>query len=130
MGNEYSASGGGLTSLPPVIDNGDDWRRMRDPKHKGDDIIKLCDPRNKVRFSHHFLCSFIFDQEIEALTDAHSEGSSESGKIRRHLQLLRVNSVYNSFFYPGEGQPFDWNPIEFFFASSITPSDEQGSPMY
>ena len=70
-----AAHRGDLTSLPPLIDNSDDWRRMRVLKHAGDDIIKLCDPRNKVRFSNHFLCSFVFDREIEDLTDAKSEGS-------------------------------------------------------
>ena len=67
--------------MPRLIYIGDDWRRMRVLKHAGDDIVKLCDPRNKVRFSPYFLCSFIFDQEIEALTDAFSDGSSLSGKI-------------------------------------------------
>uniref|UniRef100_M4BHS8 Uncharacterized protein n=1 Tax=Hyaloperonospora arabidopsidis (strain Emoy2) TaxID=559515 RepID=M4BHS8_HYAAE len=82
-----------MTHLPPLIDNSDDWRSLRDLKHAADDILKLCETRNKVRFSEHLFSAILIDREIVALTDVHSDGSTTSGAIRRHLQLLRKNTT-------------------------------------
>uniref|UniRef100_A0AAV1T278 Endonuclease/exonuclease/phosphatase domain-containing protein n=1 Tax=Peronospora matthiolae TaxID=2874970 RepID=A0AAV1T278_9STRA len=54
--------------LAPLIDNSDDWRKLRGINYAGDDILRLCDPHRRVRMSHHLMCAIVFDNEIFALT--------------------------------------------------------------
>ena len=119
-----------MLHLPPLIDNADDWSRLREVKHAADDILKLWDPHSKVRFSQHRLCAILFDHEIAALTEAHSEVSSPAGKIRPHLQLLRKIPAYKADCYPPDHQQIDWVAVERFFASALTPAEEQRLLLY
>ena len=119
-----------LPHLPTLLDSGDDWSRLRELNHASDDILKLCDPRNKVRFSQHLVCALLFDAEITALTDSHSEGDSPSGLLRRHLQLVRKNPNYKSAVYPTNAQEANWCAVVRFFADALTPAGAQQLLLY
>ena len=43
------------SGLSPLIDNGDEWHKLRELKYAEDDILNLCDPCRKVRYSQNLL---------------------------------------------------------------------------
>ena len=110
------------SGLSPLLDNGDDWHKLRELKYAADDILKLCDPCRKVRYSQHLLCALLFEHEIGVLTEGVAVPSSPDLQIRRHLQLLKQNTAYKSAFYQDDRQYVDWRAVESFFYSALTPA--------
>ena len=110
-----------LRSVAPVL-NGDDWHKLRELKYAADDILKLCDPCRKVRYSQHLLCALLFEHEIGVLTEGVAVPSSPDLQIRRHLQFLKQNTAYKSAFYQDDRQYVDWRAVESFFYSALTPA--------
>ena len=60
--------------LAPLLDSSDDWNKLKAKNYAGDDLLRLCDPQSRARFSYHLLCALLYDHEIAALVDGTSSG--------------------------------------------------------
>lgn len=119
------------SGVSPTIDNGDDRHKLRDLKYAADAIPKLCDLRRKARYGQHLLCAILFEQGIQALSDgAPTAESSPNLLLRRHLNLLRHNSAYQTALYKADGHHVDWMMVERLFYTAITLADEDALMCY
>ena len=75
------------------MDNGDDWRKLRDVHYAKDEILRLCDLQRWVRLSQHLLYAVLFDQEILALTGDVTQLILPPEKLRCLVRLLWKHSL-------------------------------------
>ncbi|KAG3124790.1 hypothetical protein C6341_g26032 [Phytophthora cactorum] len=59
--------------LAPLIDNRDDWHRLRNLAYGGDPLLKLCDVSHKIPLADHISCAIMYDTEIRALINTELE---------------------------------------------------------
>ena len=77
------------SSLAPLIDNLDDWRRLRTNGYGGDDLLRRCDVKHKEQLARHILCVSPYSAEIRSVTgtdDAKDTGIAS--QLRRHFAGL------------------------------------------
>uniref|UniRef100_A0AAV1TYE8 Uncharacterized protein n=1 Tax=Peronospora matthiolae TaxID=2874970 RepID=A0AAV1TYE8_9STRA len=111
--------------LAPLIDNSDDWRKLRGINYAGDDILRLCDPHRRVRMSHHLMCAIVFDNEIFALTGTGGKPVRPAEQLRCHFRLLRTNSTYKDTYYPDGDAPIDWTALVRYFTTALAPAEQR-----
>ncbi|KAE9032084.1 hypothetical protein PR002_g9366 [Phytophthora rubi] len=104
-------------NLAPLVDNRDDWNRLRDCGYGKDDILRLCDEGNKLRFAQHILCAIIYEKDIRVLTG--TEDEAENGaltRLTRHREVLRTNDRYHKAYYATK-QNINWFEVARFFSA-------------
>ena len=69
-------------------DNVDSWKKMRFYHYGNDELLRLCDPGRRVKFSHHMLCAHLYQVEIEELLSVTEIGASSRTVMEAHIQLL------------------------------------------
>uniref|UniRef100_A0AAV1USB4 CCHC-type domain-containing protein n=1 Tax=Peronospora matthiolae TaxID=2874970 RepID=A0AAV1USB4_9STRA len=111
--------------LAPLIDNSDDWRKLRGINYAGDDVLRLCDPHRRVRMSHHLMCAIVFDNEIFALTGTGGKPVRPPEQLRCHFRLLRTNSTYKDTYYPDGDAPIDWTALVRYFTTALAPAEQR-----
>ena len=116
--------------LAPLIDNADDWRRLREANYAADDILRLCDPKRRLRLSQHLICALVFDWEIFALTGEGEKPLLPSEQLRCHCRLLRRNSAYQKAYCPSGGPHVDWHQLVRYFATALAPAGQLGQLEY
>lgn len=110
--------GGNQSGLAPLIDNADDWKQMREQKYAGDELLKWCHPKRRIKLSQHIICACLFDREIHELTGGDIVQNGSPTRLRAHLKMLKANARYRDAYYGSENQA-DWNALERFFAAAF-----------
>ena len=108
------------SSLSPLIDSSDDWRRLKDSKYGGDDLLRRCDLPHKVQLARHILCVLLYNAEIKSITGkeaAHDTGIAS--QLQRHFAGLKDMPAYRSAFTEMVTKD-DWSILDTFFEHSIT----------
>ena len=99
-------------------DNVDFWKQMRFNHYGNDEILRLCDPGRRVKFSHHMLCAQLYHVEIEELLSVTETSASSRTEMEGHLQLLHSDSTYQSCFN-GDGTQVDWIGVANYFENAF-----------
>ena len=107
--------------LAPLIDNSDDWSKLRAAKYAADDVLKLCDPLRRVRLGQHLLCALFFDRKIFALTGAGNKPSLPSEQLPWYCRLLRHNNAYKLAFCPSGEHQVCWQRLVNYFSTALAP---------
>ncbi|CAI5747524.1 unnamed protein product [Peronospora destructor] len=101
-----------------IGDNADSWKRIRVNKYGKDDLLRLCDPVRRVKFSHHTLCAHLYLVEIEELLSVTDTGASSRTVMEAHVQLLQKDAKYHSGYY-GDGKQANWASIAHYFEAAF-----------
>ena len=117
-------------NLPSLVDNNDDWRRLRNCGYGNDMVLKLCDVGNKSRLAQHIICAIVYDKEIQVLTGL--EDSEEQGvlsRLLRHLDALKTENTYREA-YAVTKNTVDWFAVARFFSSAFEHGGAQRPHQY
>uniref|UniRef100_A0AAV1TTF7 Uncharacterized protein n=1 Tax=Peronospora matthiolae TaxID=2874970 RepID=A0AAV1TTF7_9STRA len=116
--------------LSPLIDNSDDWRRLRDRGYASDELLRRCDVHHKTQLARHILCVLIHHDEIIALTGSDEEpDNGVTTRLRRHFAELKSNKPYREA-YAAMVASADWSILETFFEQALAQMSPQRTLHY
>ena len=111
--------------LAPLIDNMDDWRRLRAVEYGSDELLRQCDVSRQRHLAKHILCAVLYTKEIAVLSSEEDlENTSLEVQVRRHLAALQHLAQFQQS-YVSVATDMDWPAIESYFASAIEHAAEQ-----
>ncbi|CAI5733503.1 unnamed protein product [Peronospora farinosa] len=99
-------------------DDADHWKRLRFNKYGGDDLLRLCDPVRRVKFSHHTLCAHLYQVEIAELLSVTDMVASRRTVLEAHVQLLQSDANYK-LSYNRDGKQANWASIAHYFEAAF-----------
>ncbi|KAE8993444.1 hypothetical protein PR003_g22063 [Phytophthora rubi] len=106
-------------NLSPLIDNNDDWSRLRVSDYGKDRILNLCDINNKGEMATHLVCSSLYELELQALLGPdEAAAAGPLPRLERHLAALKSVPRYNEA-YLADRKAANWQAVAHFFASMI-----------
>lgn len=111
--------------LSPLIDNDDDWSRLRTSEYGGEAILRLCDIRNKGKLATHLVCASLYETELQALLGLEAAAEARPlPQLERHLTALKSVPQYNTA-YLIDRKAANWQAVARFFSSMLARGDEE-----
>ncbi|KAI9996223.1 hypothetical protein PInf_013606 [Phytophthora infestans] len=105
--------------LPPLIDNREDWAKMRAKRYGNDDVLQLCDVGNKGKLAQHLICAFLYERELRVLTGLEDEENTGAlSLLTRQLLALEMNASYRKALSVSR-RPIDWRAVHRFFSTAL-----------
>lgn len=117
-------------NLAPLIDDSEDWTRLHTRGYGGDEVLNLCDVRNKGRLAHNLLCALIYEREIRVLTGREDEADNGPlSALKRHLDAQEMHEAYRTA-YPASRDTVDWRAVARFFSDAVERGEEGWGRQY